>query len=110
MSAPSPKTDAIRLLRNDLWEHLENAEYLAEPPVAWTPEQQERAGLVIEQLVTVVRGVLIIHEPGSDEETGNRCRACENPFPCPTLTAAHQLIKEPDAALVRLLDVARGYR
>lgn len=110
MTTLSPKLEAIRLLRNDLWEHLENAEYLAEPPVAWTPEQQERAGLVIEQLVTVIRGVLIIHESGVDDDSGNQCHTCESPWPCPTLTAAHRLIKDPDAELVRILDATRGYR
>ena len=111
MSIEPADIDAIRLLRNDISEHLENAEYFAEPPVDWTPEQQQQAGLVIEQLVTIVRGAVITHDIVIEEDgTSDRlCRTCETPWPCETYGTLHRLIKDPDTELVRILKTARGF-
>ena len=110
MSIEPAEIDAIRLLRNDIVEHLENAEYFAEPPIDWGPDEQQRAGLVIEQLVTIVRGALITHDIEIEDGQSDRlCRTCETPWPCETYGTLHRLIKNPDAELVRILKTARGF-
>jgi hypothetical protein len=109
MSIEPAEIDAIRLLRNDMAEHLENAEYLAEPPVTWDADEQQRAGLVIEQLVTVVRGVLITHDIEiEDGKSDRQCRTCETPWPCETYGTLHRLVKNPDSEMVRILKTVRG--
>jgi hypothetical protein len=110
MSIEPADLDAIRLLRNDMSEHLENAEYLAEPPVDWNAAQQAQAGLVIEQLVSVVRGAVITHDIViEDGKSDRQCRTCETPWPCETYGTLHRLIKDPNAELVRILKTARGF-
>lgn len=110
MTAEPAEIDAIRLLRSDLAEHLENAEYLAEPPIDWDSDEQERAGLVIEQLVSVVRGALATHDIlVKDGRSDRLCRTCETRWPCETYGTLHRLIKDPDAELGRILYTNRGF-
>lgn len=98
---PSPvELEAFRLLRDDLFEHLEAAEYLATADT-WTQEQAERAREVIPDLVTVIRGLVVLHE-GPVE-----CGSCHTDWPCAQFANIHQLVKHPDSHFVRLVTARR---
>lgn len=97
----SALSEAHRLLRNDLYMHLEEAEYLAEYE-GWTMKQQRTARAVIPNLVTVIRGIVVMHD-----SRGDRCPTCETPWPCVNFETIHRLVKHPDAEFVKLVQARR---
>jgi hypothetical protein len=97
----SALSEAHRLLRNDLYMHLEEAEYLAEYDT-WSTKQQRSARAVIPNLVTVIRGMVVLHDGPS-----GRCPTCGTAWPCQNFEAIHRLVKNPDGEFVKLVDARR---
>lgn len=95
---PSVEADSVRLVRINIFEHLEQAEYIALKPEAWSEKDADNARVVIPDLVTVLRGVLLLHDGPGD------CPTCQAPWPCPEFTTIHQLVKDPDAIFVKLIE------
>jgi hypothetical protein len=100
MSAPSPVlADALRLLSVDLYGHLDEADSLATQNAEWSPDDMLRARKLIGDLVLIIRGLLIEHEPQPD---GN-CRICSGASPCPVITTIHAFVKDWVGTAVRSL-------
>lgn len=97
-------TDAFRLLRRDLCEHLGEAELLATKYAEWSEEDVDAARKLIPDLVIVIRGLIREHEvtPSGD------CRTCPSAWPCPVVTTIHALVKDPDREFVALLHGAHN--
>ena len=93
--------EAHRLLRNDLYMHLEEAEYLAEYDT-WSTKQQRSARAVIPNLVTVIRGLVVLH----DDRTG-KCPRCGTAWPCEEFESIHRLVKTPQSEFVELMEARK---
>jgi hypothetical protein len=107
MDTSSPVVaSAITLLRRDLYEHLDEVEFLALKYDSWSDVDIKTARAAIPDLVTVIRGVLVLHEA---EDDGGKCRTCGEIWPCAALSTIHRLVKDPDREFVKILDRARGY-
>ena len=96
-------TDAIRQLRVNLYEHLDEAEGHATKVSRWSEEDIETARRLIPDLVTVIRGIISLHELGPSAS----CRTCGAAWPCQAFETLHRLVKDPDGELVRLLTRAK---
>ena len=95
-------SEAHRLLRNDLYLHLEEAEYLADFD-GWTMKQQRTARALIGNLVTVIRGIIVLHDNRSPH-----CPTCTTPWPCTNFETIHRLVKSPDTEFVKLVNAQRS--
>lgn len=93
-------SDAFRLLRQDLYLHLDTAEFLAARYDAWSEADAAAARSLIQDLVTVLRGVVALHDT---PVAGGRCRTCDSYWPCQAFETVHKLLKEPDRQFVRLV-------
>lgn len=92
MTTLSPTVvEAYKLLRKQIYEHIESAEYLALRE-NWPPEDQEALRQVIPDLLQAVRAVWHRHEP---TWTGV-CRCCSREWPCETARLIHREITDPD--------------
>ena len=91
--------DAIRLLQQDLYLHLDEAEFLAAKYERWSEEDTDTARQLIQDLVTVVRGVVALHATPH----GSVCRTCDMAWPCQALETLHRLVKDPDKEFVKIL-------
>ena len=104
MSTLSPAlADAGHLLHEDLYDHLHEAEYLAEQDDEWSADDKEAARRLIGDLVRVIRGLLIEHRPRSSGD----CRICTSAWPCPVVTTIHAVVKDPQRQFVALVLRAR---
>lgn len=104
MDSQSPAVaDAFHLLRNNLYEHLDEAEFLAMKYDPWTDVDERSARAVIPDLVTVIRVVLALH----DTDTHERCDNCNEKWPCRAFQQIHRLVKDPDREYGRLLARAK---
>ncbi|MGH3868204.1 MAG: hypothetical protein ACRDQ4_19190 [Pseudonocardiaceae bacterium] len=104
MDALSPAVaDAFALLREDLDEHLCEADALAYM-FEWSEVDSDRARTLISDLVVVIRGLLMEHKP---QPTGG-CRTCSSAWPCPVVTTIHGLVKDPDRTFAALLSQTRN--
>lgn len=92
-------TDAFRLLRYDLFRHLDEAEFLGAKTAEWTDEDADSARLLIPDLVEVIRGTVALHNNHQDVD----CRGCGQQWPCGTFETLHALVKRPDTEVVKLL-------
>jgi len=100
MDSQSPAVaDAFHLLRNDLYAHLDEAEFLALKYDSWTDADEKSARAVIPDLVTVIRVVLALH----DTRTHEVCDNCNEEWPCQAFRQIHRLVKNPDAEYGKLL-------
>jgi hypothetical protein len=97
--------DAFGLLWVDLDEHLCEAEALA-CKFTWSEEDVDRVGTLIPDLVLVIRGLLIEHQP----MPRGTCRPCSAAWPCPVVTTIHGLVKDQDRTFTALLEQARNGR
>jgi hypothetical protein len=80
MSALSPVTaDAFELLRENICEHLDEAESLATRDDEWSADDMETACALISDLVLGIRGLMIEHKL----QNGGDCRVCAAEWPCP---------------------------
>ncbi|WP_179957022.1 hypothetical protein [Amycolatopsis anabasis] len=92
MTTLSPAhSHAFWLLRNEIYGHLDSAEFLAMDSDAWRDAETTSARKLICDLVTVIRTVVAQHE---DDTTG-RCRFCHAPWPCRSIQSIHQVLKDP---------------
>jgi hypothetical protein len=89
------------LLQQDLYRHLDDAEFLAAKYDEWTEDDAESARALIQDLITVIRCVAAAHEPPTEEP--GVCRSCETQWPCAAIITIHRLVKDPDAEFVRLV-------
>ncbi|HEY6423459.1 MAG TPA: hypothetical protein VIY28_09485 [Pseudonocardiaceae bacterium] len=104
MSTLSPAfADAGRLLHDDLYDHLHEAEYLADQDAEWSADDMATARKLIIDLVLVIRGLLGEHRLQS---SGN-CRTCPSTWPCPVVTTIHAIVKNPQHQFVALALRAR---
>ncbi|MBV9161206.1 MAG: hypothetical protein JO309_13050 [Pseudonocardiales bacterium] len=89
---------------SDLYEHLDEAESLADKTQGWYREDVDTARKLIPDLVLVIRGLLLEHQvaPSGD------CRICTSAWPCPVVTTIHGLIKDPDREFVALVNRAHN--
>lgn len=100
MDSQSPVVaDAFQLLRQDLYEHLDEAEFLAMKYDPWVDADIRSARAVIPDLVTVIRVVLALHDTG----THAVCDTCNEEWPCRAFQQIHRLVKDPDAEYGKLL-------
>ena len=91
---------AFSLLRDELYEHIEEAEYLVEEDREWSELDLDTVRKVITDLATVVRGMVAAHR---EQESGT-CVSCGLVCPCPTVATIYGLVTDPErqfAALVR---------
>lgn len=95
--------DAFRLLRHDLYAHLDEVEFLAMKYGPWVDADVTAARAVIPDLVTVVRVVLALH----DTDTFEVCDNCAEEWPCRAFQQIHRVVKDPDREYGRLLARAR---
>ncbi|HWC83046.1 MAG TPA: hypothetical protein VG756_24085 [Pseudonocardiaceae bacterium] len=99
MESVSPAlTDAFRLLRTDLLGLLDAAEFFGRMD-EWDEPETDLAHRIIDDLVTVIRGMLVGH---AATDTGV-CRKCGESYPCDLVRTLHALIKDPDREFVRIL-------
>jgi len=96
--------EAFLLLRKDLYEYLDGGEALALKYDEWCDEDVKQARALIPDLVTVIRGILVLHE----ETSSGTCAGCGGPsWPCTTVQTIHRLIKDPENCFTTLLNYAR---
>lgn len=100
----SLQADAFRLLRQDLYLHLDEADFLALKYDAWSEKDIEDARALIPDLVRVIRGLVVMHEPPNVMTAV--CRACGTSWPCRALEAIHRLVKDPEGEFVKLVHLA----
>jgi hypothetical protein len=99
MDAITPAlADAFRLLRQDIYGYLDEAEFLSTKPTDWTDEDAESARRLVPDLVTIVRGILVDHR----ETTAATCDRCNTRWPCSTVHTIHGLVKNPDHEFVKI--------
>jgi hypothetical protein len=99
------EAEAFRLLSADLYQHIDEAENLADSG-PWAEQDQEPIRLVIHDLVTVVRCLLAHHEP--PKAAANRhCPSCNTSWPCPGVHHIHKVLKDPEREFVRLVQARR---
>ena len=97
---PPAVADAFQLLRQDLYGHLDEAEYLATKTTGWSTHDVEVARALIPDLVLVIRGLLGEH--GVDR--AGLCQTCAAAWPCPVVSTVRDLLKDPDRQFVALFD------
>lgn len=91
--------DAYALLRDNVYQHLDDAELLAMRDEDWNPADLESARRLLADLLQVIRVLWHKHEPSWH---GNR-RCCLRPWPCSTAQSIHHELKDPGREFVRLL-------
>ncbi|MCA1671745.1 MAG: hypothetical protein LC799_05925 [Actinobacteria bacterium] len=100
MSTLSPAlADAFALLGDDLYGHLDEAEALASQVAEWSDDDTVRAHELIDDLVRLIRGLLIEHQL----QPSNDCRICTSAWPCPVVTTIHAVVKDPQRQFVALV-------
>ena len=90
--------EAYHLLQQDLYRHLEEAEYLAEDD--WYEEQADLGRMLLLELAAGVRSLLAAHQAGGTGE----CRTCAKAWPCQVTGAIHRLVRDPDNHFAQLLN------
>lgn len=101
MDSSKMLAEAFHLIQQDRYQHLEQAEYLAED--GWDEETAQLARVLLPDLCSVIRGVLTAHRPDSNAA----CTACKTEWPCPVVGLIHRLVKDPERHFVRLLQSRR---
>jgi hypothetical protein len=104
MTTPVPLlADALALLNDDLFVHLDEAEFLANQTAEWSAEESERARKLIDDLVFVLRGLLVEHQ----HRNGGECRTCAVAWPCPVMVTIHSVVKDPHRQFMELVKRSR---
>lgn len=96
--------DAGRLLQDDLYGHLHEADHLAEQDDEWSAGDMATVRKLFGDLILVIRSLLIEHRTRS----GGDCRICTSQWPCPVVTTIHAIVKDPQRQFVVLVGRARG--
>lgn len=90
---------AFALLRDELYEYLDDTEVLTEVDEQWHDRETERARGLLRDLVQVVRSVLAGHEPDSH----GGCRLCRSRhWPCATVETIDRVLRDPRREFVRI--------
>jgi hypothetical protein len=104
MSTISPLlADAMALLGEDLLVHLDEAYALATQFDEWSAEDSDRARKLIDDLVQMIRGLLIEHE----QQRNGECQTCARAWPCPVMITIHGFLKDPHRQFAALVTRAR---
>ena|SRR5947209_19048150 len=99
MQTVSPAlADAHRLLRTHLLGHLDAVEFFGRTD-EWSETETETAHHIIDDLVTVIRGIIVGHEPNG----AGACGKCARTYPCDVVENVHKLLKDPEREFVRIL-------
>lgn len=102
MTPISPTLDrAYLLLRNEIYQLLDDAECLAQ--LFWDAENEALARKAIPDLTTVIRGMVALRE---SSDTG-QCKACHCSWPCQVTECVHALIKDPERVFTDILHKLR---
>jgi hypothetical protein len=95
---------AFRLLRNDLYLYLDEAEFLTTVDEDWGEDTTESARKLILDLVEVIRRVVAEHVEGDHGD----CRFCHRQsWPCPSIQSIHSVLRDPDREFVRLVATSK---
>lgn len=97
--------DAFRLLREDLCNHLEEADTLANQDDEWSAEDSGAARELINDLLLVIRGLMIEHKLQANGD----CRTCTSAWPCPVIVSIHAFVKDPERQFVTLARRAQDW-
>lgn len=84
------QTAANRLLRDHLYEYLDEAELHARDADEWRAADIDRARTLIPDLVEVIRTTLAAHR---DSDVGE-CLLCQRCWPCPTVETMHAALTD----------------
>jgi hypothetical protein len=95
--------EAFRLLRQDIYGYLDEAEFLSTKLTEWTEEDAESARRLVPDLVTIVRGILADHK----ETAAATCPRCNTRWPCSTVNTIHALVKNPDHEFLKIIQRAQ---
>jgi hypothetical protein len=106
-----PLADALALLGDNLYLHLDEADSLVTENDEWSAEAVDTARRLICDLVLVIRGLLMEHEL---RRSGD-CGICASAWPCRVATTIHAFVKDPHRQFVALVhrnrdDHYRGLR
>jgi hypothetical protein len=96
--------DAFRLLRQDIYGYLDEAEFLATKLGEWSCEDAHSARCLVPDLVGIVRGILLDHK----ETSAGACPTCGGRWPCATVCTIHGLVKDPTHEFVKIALRARA--
>lgn len=103
MTQASPLLSAaFKLLRQDIYEHLDSVEYVAQDPDIWFKNPDDVLD-VIPELIYALRAIMRIH---SETPTG-ACGGCEHAWPCPVIGTIHEVVKEPKHQFVKIVELVR---
>ncbi|MGH3939050.1 MAG: hypothetical protein ACRDTG_10535 [Pseudonocardiaceae bacterium] len=101
---PPALTDALALLADNLYLHLDEVDSLATQDYEWSTEDTETVRVLICDLVRVIRELLIEHKLQDSGE----CHICTSAWPCPMVTTIHAVVKDPKRQFVPLVLRARN--
>lgn len=90
---------AAYLVTDELYAHLEEAEFVATQPDDWSPADADQARKLIPDLVTVIHGLIVEHNAGPS----GACPVCAVVWPCPVITTIHALVKDPNRQFAALM-------
>jgi len=96
--------DAFRLLRTDLYLHLDEAEFLAGRWDEWSDDDVNTARALIPALVLLGRQLLREHDVRADGD----CEVCASAWPCPVVTTIHTVVKDPEHRFIALVNANNG--
>jgi hypothetical protein len=92
---------AFLLLRTSIYRDLDYAECLT--GLDWDDDNINLVRKAIDDLVTVVRGLVAQHE---STDTG-KCISCNVPWPCTMTEHIYALVKEPTRTFKEIMDYIR---
>jgi hypothetical protein len=94
--------DAFRLLRTNLYLHLDETEFLADRWDEWSEDDVTTARALISDLALLVRQILREHDVRPDGD----CALCALVWPCPVVTTIHEVVTDPEHRFTTLVDNA----
>lgn len=93
------RADAYHLLQQDLYRHLEEAEYVAEDLLGDDDDAKiELGSKLLFELSAMLRGLVGLHRTTPD----GTCRTCAAPWPCHVLGTVYSMVKDPNRPFVDL--------
>ncbi|HEU5469031.1 MAG TPA: hypothetical protein VFV67_00135 [Actinophytocola sp.] len=93
------RADAYHLLQQDIYRHLEEAEYVAEDLLEDDEDSIELGSMLLVELSAMIRGMLGLHRT---TPTGT-CRTCGGPWPCHVVGTIYTMVKDPQRPFVELM-------
>lgn len=97
---PSPATTmAYALLRQHLYRHIDEAEFLATMAAGWSADDVETARELIPDLTDAIRHVVSLHAV----DDAGICSACCECWPCASFTVVHEVVTDPERRIAGML-------